>query len=220
MSWQLAEVRVEDVVLGGLLGAVVGLFAWPRGATGEMRRTAKVSLDASAIDLESTVRWLTHREAPSSDRQADATFAQYRSEMRSMPDTVDWLPVLGLITEVVRGGQALRRTHGEAGPLPWPGVAGELRDLGQGTADQLRDIGELMIMKTPGSSAATTAADGSVNAWMSTSDAGRVARREPDPAAAVRVLDIWGWLAGVSFDGRRVAANATSAPKSPDRSGT
>ena len=226
VSWQLAEVRVEDVVLGGLLGAVVGLLVWPRGATGEMRRTAKVSLDASAIDLESTVRWLTHREAPSSDRQdsartaarflvlADATFAQYRSELRSTPDTVDWLPVLGLINEVVRGGQALRRTHGEAGPLPWPGVAGELRELGQGTADQLREIGELMIMKTPGSRAATTSGDGSVNAWMSTSDAGRVARREPDPAAAVRVLDIWGWLAGVSYDGRRVAANAASAPKS------
>ena len=82
---------------------------------------------------------------------ADATFAQYRSELRSTPDNVDWLPVLGLINEVVRGGQALRRTHGEAGPLPWPGVAGELRDLGQGTAHQLREVGELMIMKTPGS---------------------------------------------------------------------
>ncbi|HEX6758483.1 MAG TPA: hypothetical protein VF086_08730 [Propionibacteriaceae bacterium] len=31
VSWRLAEVRVLDVVLGGLLGAVVGLLVWPRG---------------------------------------------------------------------------------------------------------------------------------------------------------------------------------------------
>ena len=63
VSWRLAEVRVLDVVLGGLLGAVVGLLVWPRGATGEMRRTAKTTLDAAANDLESTVRSLTRQVA-------------------------------------------------------------------------------------------------------------------------------------------------------------
>ena len=62
VSWRLAEVRILDVVLGGLLGAVVGLLVWPRGATGEMRRTAEATLKAAANDLESTVGFLTHRE--------------------------------------------------------------------------------------------------------------------------------------------------------------
>jgi uncharacterized membrane protein YccC len=75
VSWRLAEVRVLDVVLGGLLGAVVGLLVWPLGAQGEMRRTARATLDAAANDLESTVRSLTHREVPSSDRQDTATVA-------------------------------------------------------------------------------------------------------------------------------------------------
>ena len=48
MTWRLAEVRITDVLLGGLLGAVIGLLVWPRGATGEMRRIAKASLDTAA----------------------------------------------------------------------------------------------------------------------------------------------------------------------------
>ena len=38
---------------------------------------------------------------------AASTLAQYRSELRSTPDNVDWLGVLALANEVVRGGQAL-----------------------------------------------------------------------------------------------------------------
>ena len=223
VTWRLAEVRITDVVLGGLLGAVIGLLVWPRGATGEMRRTAKASLDTAANDLESTVRWLTHNEVPSADGQdsasvamhslmlADSTLAQYRSEFRSTPDNVDWLGVLALVNEVVRGGQALRRAHGAAGPLPWPAVADDLKGLGKGTADQLREIAGLVNMKTPEPDAVSKPAKFSVDSWLSTNDAEEVVSRQPDPAAAVRVLDIWGWLAGVSFDGRRVVAGVTRA---------
>jgi uncharacterized membrane protein YccC len=230
VTWRLAEVRITDVVLGGLLGAVIGLLVWPRGATGEMRRTAKASLDTAANDLESTVRSLTHRETPAPNGKdtasiathslmlADSTLAQYRSELRSTPDNVDWLGVLALANEVVRGGQALRRAHSTAGPLPWPAVADELKGLGAGTADQLREIADLVSTKTPEPGAASEPAKFSVDSWLSTNDAREVATRQPDPAAAVRVLDIWSWLAGVSFDGRRVAAGVKSPPAgSPTR---
>ena len=103
----------------------------------------------------------------------------------------------------------MRRAHGATGPLPWPAVADDLKGLGEGTADQLREIAELVSMKTPEPGAGTKPAKFSVDSWLSTNDAQEVARRQPDPAAAVRVLDIWGWLAGVSFDGRRVVAGVT-----------
>jgi uncharacterized membrane protein YccC len=217
VSWRLAEVRVFDVVLGGLLGAVVGVLVWPRGAQGEMRRTSKATLDAAANDLVSTVRSLIHREAAAADREdsarvavhfltlADSTYAQYRSELRSNPDTVDWMGVLGLVHEAVRGGQALRRTHGTTGPLPWPGVAADLERLGAGTADQLRAIGGALSTNRSAAGPDGEIADVSVDSWISTSAAHEVARRQTSPAAAVRVLDLWGWLTGVSFDGRRVA---------------
>jgi len=222
VSWRLAEVRILDVVLGGLLGAVVGLLVWPRGATGEMRRTAKATLNAAANDLESTVGSLTHRDVAASGPQdttsvavrflmlADSTYAQYRSELRTTSDHVDWLAVLGLAQEVVRGGQALRRTHGTARPLRWPRVAADLHRLGAGTADQLREIADLVSMKAGHHTSLQT--EVSVDGWMSTSEGREVARREIDPASAVRVLDLWGWLTGVSFDSRRVADSVIQAP--------
>ena len=148
---------------------------------------------------------------------AASTLAQYRSELRSTPDNVDWLGVLALANEVVRGGQALRRAHDRAGPLPWPAVADELNNLGQGTADQLREIADLVSTKTDQPGAADKPAEFFVNSWLSTNDAREVASRQRDPAAAVRVLDVWGWLAGVSFDGRHLAAGVTSAAKSSAR---
>jgi Fusaric acid resistance protein-like len=222
VSWRIAEVRILDVVLGGLLGAVVGLLVWPRGATGEMRRTAKATLKAAANDLESTVGSLTHSEVAASGQQdtasvavrflmlAESTLAQYRSELRRTSDHVDWLGVLGLAQEVVRGGQALRRTHGTAGPLPWPGVAADLHRLGGRTADQLREFADLVSTKADGQRVSPKTTAVPVDEWMSTSDAREVARRQTDPAAAVRVLDLWGWLTGVSFDTRRVAQSVTN----------
>ena len=222
VSWRLAEVRVIDVVLGGLLGAVVGLLVWPRGATGEMRRTAKTTLDAAANDLESTVQSLTRQVATVGRRDsaevavhfltlADSTYAQYRSELRSSPDTVDWMGVLMLVHEVVRGGQALRGMHGTAEPLPWPGVTAELEHLGAGTADRLRRIGGLLTAKASTSRSAAKTTDASEESWIVTSGARVMAGRQTHPAAAVRVLDIWGWLAGISFDSRRVTDSVTRA---------
>jgi uncharacterized membrane protein YccC len=224
VSWRLAEVRILDVVLGGLLGAIVGLLVWPFGAKGEMRRTARATLDAAADDLESTVRSLTHREvASSSDQQdtasaavrllmlADSTYAQYRSELSNAPDPVDWLGVLRVVQEVVRGGQVLRRTHGMGAPLPWPGVAADLERFGVSTADQLRAIAGWFSQNSDHPHAATKLPDPAVESWVSTDAAREVIRRQADPASAVRILDIWGWLAGVSFDSRREMDRLTRA---------
>ena len=112
--------------------------------------------------------------------------------------------VLGLVHEVVRGGQALRRTHETAAPLPWPGVTAELEQLGAGTADRLRRIGGLLSTKAPASRTTAMTTDASEESWILASGERIMAGRQTHPAAAVRVLDIWGWLAGVSFDSRRV----------------
>ena len=39
-TWKLAEVRLTDVVIGGVIGALIGAAVWPRGGAGEVRRSA------------------------------------------------------------------------------------------------------------------------------------------------------------------------------------
>jgi hypothetical protein len=103
----------------------------------------------------------------------------------------------------VRGGQVLQRTHGMGGPLPWPGVAADLERFGVSAADQLRAISGWFSQNSSHPHAATKVADPAVESWVSTDAAREVIRRQADPASAVRVLDIWGWLTGISFDSRR-----------------
>ena len=43
-GWQLAEARLLDVVIGGLIGALIGAAIWPRGGGGELRRTVSAAL--------------------------------------------------------------------------------------------------------------------------------------------------------------------------------
>ncbi|MFF7275094.1 FUSC family protein [Streptomyces griseorubiginosus] len=47
-TWQLAEVRMLDVLIGSAIGAVFGLLAWPRGAHDELRRAAAELLRTAA----------------------------------------------------------------------------------------------------------------------------------------------------------------------------
>jgi len=95
-TWKLAEVRLADVVIGGLIGALIGAAVWPRGGAGEVRRSAALCLRSAADELVASVRALTgtpvreqaplgqHRMRPDPARRVavlfDITYAQYRSE--------------------------------------------------------------------------------------------------------------------------------------------
>ena len=57
-TWQVAEVRLTDVVVGGLIGALIGAAVWPRGGAGEVRRSAALCLRSTADELVATVRAL------------------------------------------------------------------------------------------------------------------------------------------------------------------
>lgn len=47
-TWQLAELRLLDVLIGSAIGAVFGLLAWPRGAQDELGRAAAGLLRSAA----------------------------------------------------------------------------------------------------------------------------------------------------------------------------
>jgi hypothetical protein len=58
-GWHLAEVRLLDVALGGAIGVLIGLCAWPRGGAGEMHRASGNFLADCAASIRITVATLT-----------------------------------------------------------------------------------------------------------------------------------------------------------------
>ncbi|MET9734601.1 FUSC family protein [Streptomyces sp. NPDC006458] len=58
-TWELAEVRMLDVLVGSMIGAVFGVLAWPRGAHDELRRSAAGLLRRAAEVVVATEASLT-----------------------------------------------------------------------------------------------------------------------------------------------------------------
>jgi len=201
-TWQLAETRMLDVILGGLIGAVIGAAVWPRGGAGEVRRSAAAVLRAGADDVVATARGLT--STPTAQRTdlakllvlLDATHAQFRSEgapAAAAPD-VDWLTLLGVSHRLVDDADLLRGRYPRPGFLPWPDVGAALTDAAADVAHDLH-----VTAATLADPAAPTADD----------SARLHARLAPHPPAAaygraprdaLRVVDVWGWLHGLADD--------------------
>ncbi|MEF2526496.1 MULTISPECIES: FUSC family protein [Streptomyces] len=92
-TWQLAELRLLDVLIGSAIGAVFGLLAWPRGAHEELQRSAAVLMRGAAEIVVATTAAVAaggvrevqpavpgHRSLRHSLILAESAFAQYQSE--------------------------------------------------------------------------------------------------------------------------------------------
>ncbi|MGW8783570.1 FUSC family protein [Streptomyces sp. NPDC055796] len=103
VTWQLAEVRFLDVLIGSSIGIVCGLLAWPRGAHDELSRAAAGLLRACADDVESTTAVVAapgRLPEPPGDEEhrvrvalvmAESAYAQYQSEtQRPAGPGPDW----------------------------------------------------------------------------------------------------------------------------------
>ncbi|MFF4298206.1 FUSC family protein [Streptomyces vinaceus] len=103
VTWQLAEVRFLDVLIGSSIGIVCGLLAWPRGAHDELARAVAGLLRACADDVESTTAVVTApgrtAGAPGDGEHrvrlrlvmAESAYAQYQSEtQRPAGPGPDW----------------------------------------------------------------------------------------------------------------------------------
>ena len=47
IGWEIGIIRVEDVALGAAVGVLIGLAAWPRGATGQLAQSLADAVEAS-----------------------------------------------------------------------------------------------------------------------------------------------------------------------------
>ena len=114
VSWRLAEVRLEDVFVGGLVCILIGVAVWPRGGRGKLVRAAGASLRAGAAEIVAVVDQLTGAGPayPTSLGQMsellDHTYAQCRSEPTRPGPRVDWLAVLGVVHRIDNYSRTLR----------------------------------------------------------------------------------------------------------------
>ncbi|XVU22335.1 FUSC family protein [Actinoplanes sp. CA-054009] len=125
VDWRLAEARVLDVVIGALVGVLIGLFAWPRGGAGELRRATANFMSAAAAVVRETVAVMARgfQQGPAlpsargASLLAEASYALYQSEHH--PDSpVDWQATLLAGHHAVRGAEALVRSCPAGGLLP------------------------------------------------------------------------------------------------------
>lgn len=113
-TWQLAEVRMLDVLIGSAIGAVFGLLAWPRGAQDEMRRAAAELLRTAAEVVVATTSSVAagaaaivpaaapgQRSLHHTVVLAESAYAQFQSEPapltgagRGYSASVDWQATL------------------------------------------------------------------------------------------------------------------------------
>ncbi|MFD3945545.1 FUSC family protein [Streptomyces sp. NPDC058579] len=110
-TWELAEVRLLDVLIGSAIGAVFGLLAWPRGAQREVRQSSAALLKSAAeavVATASTIAAGWVRDPASPPRHAslrrtlvlaESAFAQFQAEPRvptagDRARTTDWQAVL------------------------------------------------------------------------------------------------------------------------------
>ncbi|MDQ1658997.1 MAG: hypothetical protein QOD41_4080 [Cryptosporangiaceae bacterium] len=117
VDWRLAEARVLDVAAGAGVGVLIGVFAWPRGGAGELRRATANYLTACAEVVRETVAVLARGAQPGTalprarllGHLADASYALYQTERHS-PSPVDWQATLLAGDHAVHGAEALLRS--------------------------------------------------------------------------------------------------------------
>ncbi|MEU9163214.1 FUSC family protein [Streptomyces sp. NPDC048424] len=156
VTWQLAEVRILDVVIGSLIGIVFGLLAWPRGAQVELHRAVALLLAEAADRVGSTAAAVAvgGPGRPPDDTAlqralllAESAFSQRLSEPRALVGThADWQAALMTGHHVLWGS---RRLLARGGPPLEPAQQTRLRERATGVATRLRAASVLTADTSP-----------------------------------------------------------------------
>ena len=87
-GWSVGLIRVEDVVVGALVGVMVSLLLWPRGATASAEAAVESARNVFAKYLEAAVLQDHPRRVRADGRQARHRSATMRSRRLGSPMTL------------------------------------------------------------------------------------------------------------------------------------
>jgi len=183
---QIAEVRVLDVIVGAAVGVTAGLLAWPRGGSGELRRSSARLLLRSGDVVRDTARALVTTGAPPAGTAPPAGIARVHEAMelveaaygayqveRRRDDAANWPAVLTAGDHAARGADILLDAREPGSLAPWRSVVIDWADR----------VGDACV------TVATAVRDGHAAPPLST-----VVGPPPD----AQLVDVQAWLAGVT----------------------
>lgn len=88
MGWQIGLTRVEDVVIGALVGLVVSVLMWPGGAQSAVRRAFDGAVTACANYLSVAVGRVTHGASQQTDDAVTRAGAEALSAARTHAEAI------------------------------------------------------------------------------------------------------------------------------------
>ncbi|HWC38197.1 MAG TPA: FUSC family protein [Acidimicrobiales bacterium] len=106
LGWKIGLLRVEDVATGAAIGVAIGLLAWPRGASGQLKGALADLLDCGRAYASRTARNLLpgvaepsdaldlRRRALSAAVRSEDVFAQYLAERKDEVPPEVWSDIL------------------------------------------------------------------------------------------------------------------------------
>ncbi|MFF4218515.1 FUSC family protein [Streptomyces nondiastaticus] len=226
-DWRLSEARILDVLVGGAIGVVAGLLAWPRGGRGELGRDMADFLTECAVAGRAVTALLGddrfQRERSRGDPLrparramylAEASYAQYLTErMYHERPEAHWGAALATGRAVVHGAELLLMTHQESlrAPLP-PGPAAALTGLAGQVAHEVLRAADSLVTGGPREPRTTVSR-------YPAEESGPL-RRASDghlgvsDAHVLLIVDTEAWLTGVAHDAvrTRAAPDRTDVP--------
>lgn len=87
-GWQVGLLRVEDVVVGAMVGAVVSLLLWPRGAAARVTRAVDGAVAAGATYLTVAVKRVTRGASESANDRVFSLGHTAMTASRTLDDAV------------------------------------------------------------------------------------------------------------------------------------
>jgi uncharacterized membrane protein YgaE (UPF0421/DUF939 family) len=87
-GWRVGLIRVEDVVVGAMVGAVVSVLLWPRGAGARVARAIDAAIDSGATYLTVAVKRVTRGASESANDRVFALGHYAMTVSRTLDDAV------------------------------------------------------------------------------------------------------------------------------------
>nr|BAP82659.1 hypothetical protein [Streptomyces cirratus] len=146
-TWQLAEVRFLDVLIGSVIGMLCGLLAWPKGAHDELGRSVARLLRGAAEQVAATTRAVSagagtppagcdDAEVRHALLLAETAYAQYQGEAQHPAGPgPDWHSALMAGHHVLWGARRVLDAAGEPEPAPDRSACSRVRSYGAWVAD-------------------------------------------------------------------------------------